>query len=343
MQNNAVSLVILKIRSTILLPFIGLVFVIALFSILMASLSPDSLEVFLSLANMRTVAMQTVIVGLGALGMTMVIISGGIDLSAGSVVALSTVTLASVINFGATGSATGGDWTVSPYWVILAIIFALVLSAICGFINGSITARFRIAPFIVTLGMMQIARGCAKWMAGNEMVRTPDNFLKNFMDPVPNPPWLFLAPGVWLLFAMAILVSIMLHTTVLGRTIYALGSSEESARRCGIPIKKMRMIIYSFCGAFGGLAGVMQYSSLGSGSPTEAMGLELDIIAAVVMGGGSLDGGEGSALGTLMGALIMSVLRSGCVMLGVPSYFQEIMIGSIIVAAVGVDRLKHKP
>lgn len=329
-------------RLSLLLPFVGLLSVGLLFTVLIAIFEPESLDVFLSLLNFKTVTMQTAIVGIGALGMTMIIISGGIDLSAGSMVALSTVVVASVMGMGATGSYSGGDWEVSGTWVVLGVIAAILACCACGWLNGFISTKFMIVPFIVTLGMMQVARGFAKWIAGNEMVRTPDNGLQSFMDPQPDMAWLFFAPGVWILIVLSIVVGLMLKFTVFGRYIYAIGSSESTARLCGVQVQKIRILIYTISGGLMGVAGVMQYSTLGSGSPTEAIGMELDIIAAVVIGGGSLDGGEGSALGTLVGALIMSILRSGCVMLSVPSYIQEIIIGSIIIIAVGIDRLKHR-
>ena len=321
-------------------PFMGLMAVSLLFTVLITVFEPESLDVFLSQLNFKTITMQTVIVGIGALGMTMVIISGGIDLSAGSMVALSTVVVASTMNLGAMEQQ--GNPTMNSLWVWLGVIAAIGACSFNGWLNGFLSTRFKIVPFIVTLGMMQVTRGVAKWVAGNEMVRTPDNALQRFMNPQPDIGWLFFAPGVWILTILGIIVGVMLKSTVFGRTIYAIGSSEKTSQLSGVPVHRIRVLIYSISGGFMGIAGVMQYATLGSGSPTEAIGMELDIIAAVVIGGGSLHGGEGSALGTLVGALIMSILRSGCVMLSVPSYIQEIVIGSIIIAAVGVDRLKHR-
>ncbi|MCH2176606.1 MAG: ABC transporter permease [Lentisphaeria bacterium] len=322
-----------------ILPFLGLIFVFLIFTGLIAAFEPDSLSRFLSMRNMQTVLMQTTIVGIGALGMTFVIISGGIDLSVGSIIALATVVTASVMNLGALGTY-GNDWAVSGFWVFIGCISAIVAAALCGLVTGVISTKGKIVPFIVTLGMMQVVRGIAKWIGKNEMVRTPDNALQTFMDPVHTT--LFFAPGVYILLFLTISTFLVLKYTVFGRYTYAIGSSENTARLCGIAVSRYRIIIYTLCGAFTGVAGVMQYATLGSGSPTEAVGLELDIIAAVVIGGGSLDGGEGSALGTIIGALMLQVLRSGCVMLGVPSYIQEIILGSIIVAAAAIDRLKHK-
>jgi len=149
-------------------------------------------------------------------------------------------------------------------------------------------------------------------------------------------------PGVWLMILLAILVAGMLKYTRLGRHIFAVGSNERTARLCGIHIKRVKMLVYSISAAFAGVAGVMQFSRLTVGDPTVAVGLELDVIAAVVIGGGSLSGGEGSILGSLIGALIMTVIRSGCSQMGLPNWVQEIITGVIIVLAVALDRMRHR-
>jgi ribose/xylose/arabinose/galactoside ABC-type transport system permease subunit len=157
----------------------------------------------------------------------------------------------------------------------------------------------------------------------------------------PEPGWMILAPGIWIMLLLAVLIYIVLRFTVLGRHIFALGSNESTARLCGVPVLSRRLLVYTLCGGITGLAGIMQYANLTVGDPTAASGMELDIIAAVVIGGGSLSGGEGSAAGSLAGALLITLLRNGCNMLGLPSYFQEIMIGCIIVGAVLIDRVRH--
>jgi ribose transport system permease protein len=149
---------------------------------------------------------------------------------------------------------------------------------------------------------------------------------------------MLVAPGVWIAAALAILAAIMLRRTVFGRRVFALGSNEAAARACGIATGRLKIYIYSLAGLLFGLAGVMQMSRLRQGDPTVAAGLELDIIAAVVIGGGSLNGGEGSILGAMIGALIMAFLRNGCQQVGWPNYIQEIIIGALIVIAVAVDR-----
>ena len=309
-------------------PYFGLLFVIILFAIL----CPPQ---FTSFDNLKTILTQSVIVGIAAFGMTMIIISGGIDLSVGSQIALGTVVIATVLNLGgAEAASTGLSW--------LAALAAVGACALCGLIIGSFIARFTIVPFIVTLGMMQIARGVAKWIAKEQTISTPPNGLQDLMLLDPEPSWLIFAPGVWLTVLLFGLLWVLLKYTVFGRHIFAIGSNEMTARLCGIRVNVNKTLIYTVSSVFTGIASVMQYSNLTVGDPTAANGMELDIIAAVVIGGGSLSGGEGSALGSIIGALIMAVLRNGCNMLGLPNYVQEIIIGFIIVGAVLIDRLKHR-
>lgn len=308
-------------------PFLGLLFVFVLFAVM----APDA---FTSFYNVKTILTQSVIVGIAALGMTYVIIAGGIDLSAGSQIALGTVVCAVVINMG--GDAPGVPWTLAG-----GAAGVLACAAI-GVLNGALITRFRIVPFIVTLGTMQVARGVAKWVGAEQTVPTPDNGLNTLMLIDPEPAWLVFAPGIWMMLLLLVLSGVLLKYTVLGRYVFALGSNEETARLCGIKVDRVKVMVYTLCGLFTGIAAVLQYGYLTVGDPTSAVGLELDIIAAVVIGGGSLNGGEGSAFGTIAGALIMAVLRNACNMLGVPNYVQEIIIGTIIVGAVLVDQQKHK-
>jgi len=153
---------------------------------------------------------------------------------------------------------------------------------------------------------------------------------------------MILAPGVWIMIVLAILVAIILKYTRLGRYIFALGSNERAARLCGVNVNRVKITVYALGGAFAGLAGLMQFSRLTVGDPTVAIGLELQVIAAAVIGGGSLSGGEGSILGSIVGALIMTVIRSGCSQMGLANWVQEIITGGIIVFAVAVDRLRHR-
>jgi ribose transport system permease protein len=189
---------------------------------------------------------------------------------------------------------------------------------------------------------MGIARGAAKWIAGNQKIDAPMTWANELMARNPRPSWLLLAPGVWIVILLAVAMAVVLRYTVFGRHVFAVGSNESAARLCGIRTDRVKILVYSVAGLFCGLSGVMEFSRLTVGDPTVAVGLELDIIAAVVIGGGSLNGGEGSILGTMVGVMIMSFLRNGCTMMGWPNYIQEIIIGAIIVIAVTLDRLRHR-
>ncbi|MBC7349984.1 MAG: ABC transporter permease [Candidatus Aminicenantes bacterium] len=289
---------------------------------------PEVSDRFLSLANIKSVATQSVIVALCALGMTLIIVSGGIDLSAASNLALSCVLVAYAINLG-----------LSP---LLAAFIGVAAGGTVGFLNGFLITRLRLVPFIVTLGMMGIARGLAKWVARNQKIDAPLSWLNELMVRTPRPSWLLVSPGIWIMILFSLLMAFLLRQTVFGRHTFAIGSNELTARLCGVRTDRVKVLVYTISGLLCGLAGVMEFSRLTVGDPTVAMGLELDIIAAVVIGGGSLSGGEGSILGTLVGVFIMAFLRNGCTMMGWPNYFQEIIIGAIIIAAVTLDRLRHR-
>ena len=314
-----------RLRSAIdlLAPFLGLILVLVLFSIL-----PGVSSRFLRLANLKAVATQSVIVAMGAMGATLIIISGGIDLSAASNIALSSVLAAWAVNIG-----------LPP---LLAVALGVLTGTLIGLVNGLLITRLRLVPFIITLGMMGIARGLAKWLAHNQKIDAPLTWINELMAKSPRPSWLLLAPGVWLMIFLALGMAVLLRRTVFGRHAFAIGSNEATARLCGVRVDAAKVAIYAIGGMFCGLAGVMEFSRLTVGDPTVAVGLELDIIAAVVIGGGSLSGGEGSILGSMIGVFIMSFLRNGCTMMGWPNYVQEIIIGVIIVAAVSLDRVRHR-
>ena len=304
-------------------PFIGLILVLVIFASM-----PEIQDRFLRIANLKSVATQSVIVALGALGMTLIIISGGIDLSAASNIALASVTTAYAINSG-----------VALPW---AILIGILTGCLVGLVNGLLITTLRLVPFIVTLGMLGIARGIAKWIAKNQKIDAPLSWINDLMSTTPRPPWLLLAPGVWVFILLAVLMAAVLRYTVFGRHVFAIGSNEATARLCGIRINRTKIFIYSLAGIFCGLSGVMQFSRLTVGDPTVAVGLELDIIAAVVIGGGSLSGGSGSILGSMIGVFIMAFLRNGSNMMGWPNYIQEIIIGAIIVIAVALDQIRHR-
>jgi ribose transport system permease protein len=300
-------------------PFLGLALVIGTFALL-----TGSPERYLSPFNLRIVLSQTVVVAVCAIGMTMIVVSGGIDLSVGAVIALTGVVTALALTAG-----------MPP---LVAVAAALAVGCLVGLVNGALITRLRVVPFIVTLGMLGMARGAAKWLANEQTVNVPPTWVNNLLLTFPRPAWLIVAPGVWITLALAALVAMVLGNTVFGRRVFALGSNEAAARACGINTDHLKLWIYGSAGMLFGLAGVMQMSRLRQGDPTVAIGTELDVIAAVVIGGASLNGGEGSILGAMIGALIMAFLRNGCQQMGWPNYVQEIIIGAIIVLAVALDR-----
>ncbi len=302
-------------------PFLGLAVVIVFFAII--SGNPGR---YLSANNIRIVLTQTVIVALGAIGMTVIIISGGIDLSVGSVIALTGVSAAIALKAG---------WP--PF---AALLLAVIVGGVVGLINGLVITRLKVVPFIATLGMLGVARGVAKWVADQQTVNIPRTWLNELATSFPAHPWMLFAPGVWIAILLAILMAVVLRRTIFGRYVFAIGSNEGAARACGIRTDRLKVWIYTVGGLFFGLAGLVQMSRLRQGDPTVAIGVELDIIASVVIGGGSLNGGEGSILGSMIGALIMAFLRNGCQLMGWPNYIQEIIIGVIIVVAVAIDRVR---
>lgn len=302
-------------------PLIGLLVVIGLFSI-----KPDVREYFLTYANFKIILTQTVIVALGALGATLIIISGGIDLSPGSGIALTSVV---------------GALLIQHHWPTALVVLGVVAAGgLLGAVNGGATVGMRMTPFIITLGTLGIARGAAKWLADNQTVNYDASPINSWMV-TKNPFGWSLPAGVWVTVGFAILTALVLQRTVFGRRVFALGSNEASARLCGVPVNWMKIWIYVIGGAFVGLAGLMQLSRLRQGDPTVAVGLELDIIAAVIIGGASLTGGSGSITGSMIGALIMAVLRNGSQQMGWPTYFQEIIIGLVIIVAVFIDSLRQ--
>ena len=303
-------------------PLAGLLVIFALFAVI----GPES---FSSSSNLETIARQTAIVGSAALGMTLIIIAGGIDLSVGSIIALVTVIVAAFLQIGA-----------DP---LLAAAGGVAAGAFCGFVNGFLITRLRVVPFIVTLGTLLVVRGAAKGFAREQKIDAPLTWLKELLAALPpGEGWRIVPWGVWLTIVLAFLVAGILIYTRLGRHVIAIGSNEQTARLCGVPVDRVKVIVYSLGGLFAGVAGVLQFSRLTVGDPTVAIGVELDVIAAVVIGGGSLSGGEGSIAGTIVGALIMTVIRSGCAQMGLPNWVQEMVTGCIIVIAVALDRWRQR-
>jgi len=282
---------------------------------------------FFAAANLELMARQTAIVCVAALGMTMVIVSGGIDLSVGSIVALSTVVTALILGTGAGPAAAAAG--------------AVFAAALCGTLNGLLVTQLRVVPFIVTLGTMLLVRGAAKGLSGERRIEAPITWLNGLLRTAQGDHGWLLPSGIWLTVALAVVVGFTLGYTRFGRHLFAIGSNERAARLCGVRINRTKWAVYTMSAALAGLAGVMEFSKLSVGDPTVSVGLELDVIAAVIIGGGSLLGGRGSVTGTIAGAAIMAVIQIGCSQQGLPNWVQQIVTGTIIVGAVALDRWRQ--
>ncbi|MGB5894792.1 MAG: ribose ABC transporter permease [Ignavibacteriaceae bacterium] len=279
---------------------------------------------FLTVSNLLNIAQQTSINAIMAVGMTFVIITAGIDLSVGSIMAFSGVVLASVLH--------------ADVPLPLAILVGLGIGSLCGSANGLLISYGRLPAFISTLGMMSVARGAALLYSDGRPV---SGFSSDFR---------FLATGeilsipvpVLIMIAVYVIAHFVLNRTKLGRYTYAIGGNEEAAILSGVNTKFIKTIIYTICGLLSGLAAVLLTARLNSAQPIAGIMYELDAIAAAVIGGTSLMGGEGRIFGTLIGAFIMGVLRNGLNLLGVSSFIQQIIIGSVIIIAVLVDMYLKK-
>jgi ribose/xylose/arabinose/galactoside ABC-type transport system permease subunit len=303
-------------------PLIGLLFVSVVFGVL---IGPR----FFYGANLELIARQTAIVCTAALGMTMVIVSGGIDLSVGSVVALTTVVIALMLRTDATPA--------------VAALAGVGAAALCGLANGLLITALRVIPFIVTLGMMILVRGTAKGLADQRRIEAPATWLNDLLRTLDADSLLVVPAGIWLVGLLALLVAVTLGFTRFGRHLFSIGSNERTARLCGVSVERTKIGVYVAAAALAGVAGILQFAKLSVGDPTVAAGLELDVIAAVIIGGGSLAGGRGSVIGTVLGASTMAVIATGCSQKGFPNWVQEIVTGGIIVLAVALDRWRNRP
>jgi ribose transport system permease protein len=225
---------------------------------------------------------------------------------------------------------------------VYAIAIGVAAGAVVGTLNGALITGLGVVPFIATLGTMLMARGVAKWLGDEQKVDVPETWLDTILSKNPEPSWLLFSPGIWTTIILAALMTFALRRTVIGTHTFAIGSNEDTARLCGVRVNGVKVALYAIAGLFAGLAGVMQLGRLTVGDPTTAIGLELDIIAAVVIGGGSLAGGRGSILGSMIGAFLMAVLSNGCTLTGVPNYVREILTGAIIIVAVAIDGLRQR-
>ncbi len=300
-----------------LLPFAS---VVAL-SVALSVLSPY----FLTVQNLSSVARQIAVINIMALGMTLIIISGGIDLSVGSVMAF--------------GGICGTLLLEARAPLAVAILGAVLSAAAWGLLNALLITGLRVSPFIGTLGTMGAARGLTLVITnGMPVVNLPESFGwlgdGNFLRVIPVP--------LALLVVLALLTGLILKYTRLGRYAYAIGSNVEAARYSGIPVRRYLIAIYVLGGAMTGLAGMIEASRLITGQPTAGQGYELSVIAAVVIGGGSLSGGEGTVTGTVAGAVLMGLVSNGSNLLGVSPFWQQVLIGAVIVSAVAVDELRKR-
>ena len=300
----------------------GLIAVIILF----ASLRPRT---FPTIGNLKLMLIQTAVVAIAALGMTLVIVSGGIDLSVASTIAVVTMVVATLLN-----------WKVPPF---LAALGGIGAASLLGLIIGLLISQLKLVPFIVTLGTWSAYRGLAKGIGGEQVINTDSTWLNDLtINPTGAMRWTLLAPSVWIAIVLSLLVAGVMRYTKFGRHVFAVGSNEQTARLCGVPVERVKISVYIISAALAGVAGVLQFSYISQGDPTTAAGMELNIIAAVVIGGASLSGGQGTIYGTLIGAAIMTVLGNGCTKLGLQNWVQEIMTGAIIVLASALDRFQHR-
>ena len=299
-------------------PWLGPLVALLLVTAMFAALTPDT---FLRTQNLLTMARQTVVVATCALGASLVIATGGIDLSTGSLVAFTTVVLARLLR---AGTSPG-----------LAVLGAISAATCAGVLTGALVGRAKMTPFVVTLGTMSALRGAAKGLASEQKIDADPHGLDHLLSADLS------APGLWITAVLALAVFALLEVTRFGRHVLAVGSNEAAARLCGIDTGRVKIAVYALSSLFAGVAGIMEFSTLTVGDPTDSVGLELEVIAAVVIGGAPLSGGEASVAGSVVGALLMTVIRTGGVHLGLPSWVQEIATGGIIVVAVALDRFRR--
>ncbi|MBT2899905.1 substrate-binding domain-containing protein [Streptomyces sp. McG3] len=279
---------------------------------------------FLTTQNLLNVGVQAAVTAILAFGVTFVIVSAGIDLSVGSVAALS----ATVLAWSATSAGVP---------VVLAVVLAVLTGIACGFVNGALVSYGKLPPFIATLAMLSIARGLSLVISQGSPIAFPDS-VSVLGDTLGG----WLPVPVLVMIAMGLITALILARTFIGRSMYAIGGNEEAARLSGLRVKRQKIVIYALSGLFAAVAGIVLASRLVSAQPQAAQGYELDAIAAVVIGGASLAGGVGKASGTLIGALILAVLRNGLNLLSVSAFWQQVVIGVVIALAVLLDTLRRK-
>ncbi|MFC7373922.1 ABC transporter permease [Brachybacterium sp. GCM10030268] len=295
-------------------------------ALIFVAFSIASPAIFPTWGNLVTILYSTVVIGLLALGVTFVISTAGIDLSVGTGMALCAVMSGMFIV----------NWGIP---VLLGIVLAILFGGLIGLVNGINVAVLDLPPFIATLAMMMVASGLALVVSGAAPIYFESPAYMGFstgtlLPSIPN--------AVLVLLVAAVVAAVLMSRTLLGRYTMAIGSNREAAALAGVPIKKWLIIVYVVGGLFTGLAGVMISARLGSAQPATGMGYELDAIAAVVIGGTSLSGGRGTIVGTVIGALIISVLTNGLQILSIPQEWQDVLLGAVILVAVFIDRLRRR-
>jgi ribose transport system permease protein len=311
----------IKSRLQQLLAFGSLIVIYAFFSIA----SPF----FFSYGNFMAILFSTVVIGALAIGTTFVIISAGIDLSIGTGMALCAV-------------MSGVFMVKMGLPLALGVPLAILFGGLIGLVNGINVALLRIPPFIATLAMMLVAEGLALVLSNSTPIYFNDVPGYSGISTGNLIPGLNIPNAVLILLAIAIIAGVLLTKSVLGRYTYSIGSNEEATALSGIDVRKWKIAIYAFAGLFTGLAGVLISARLGSAQPATGMGYELQAIAAVVIGGTSLSGGKGSIIGTLIGALIISVLNNGLQIMSIPQEWQKVILGCVILVAVYTDRIRKR-
>lgn len=279
-------------------------------------------EIFLTMENIMNVLRQFSTISILAVGEAFIIITGGIDLSVGSGLGFMGVVSAMLI--------------VSGVHPLLVILLVIIIGGLMGCINGTLVTRARINPFIVTLGMLSVIRGVTLLLTGGMPIKVKGPLLwlgKGYVGPVPVP--------AIIMILVSIIGYVFSKRTITGRNIYAIGNSEKSAKYSGIRVKRITTLAYVIMGSLCGVAGLITTATLGNAEPGAGSGRELDVIAAVVIGGVSLSGGEGSIIGVILGAALMGILKNGFVLLSIPGYWQTVAIGLVIISAVALDSLRN--
>lgn len=324
---------------TQIVPLLALLLVIAVFTLLDRVYSQGQ---FFSLANAFNIICENAFITVGALGMMLIIAAGGIDLSAGAMLGLA----CAVVAVGLKRLVPAGDSGIVSIGGMAILGGAVATGVLCGMLNGTLICAFRAAPFILTLGTMVIFMGAARVLSGDTTVSPDSLSIPVWLDQFSKASafrlaygWLPVIPlGVGIELVLAAVLTVVMKRTVFGRHVVALGSNELAARLSGIRITRLRVLVYTIAGALFGLSGVYLFTLVSSYGSGAGVGRELDLIAAVVIGGGSLRGGRAPVLGTVVGSLLIAVIRSGCVQIGVPDPWQYIIVGLIIICAVLMDR-----